>query len=195
MHLDRLPETMDLKKDETFGPLSEMEMARLEAAVYQEFRAENSRFNLDLQEWDHLYIGANNGASRRFALWRRLSRIRGGQIKVHANITPYGINLEVLRFLREEYRAIGIKADTKLWSILNHAGDTAREFAYLEAEPLAPSTKAILLIPYPHRFQKAHLPLALELHNQVESFIDLGRYVAERMSFVKTSSATELRLR
>lgn len=188
MHLDRLPETMRMLAGESFGPLSSGELDRLKNSVFAEFGLTNGRFDLRFQEWDQLYIGSNGGASRRFALWRRLTRERQ-QVQVPANVTPYRINPELQSALRDRYRAIGIKADTKLWSILHEAGSVGVEFAYLDGVyPLSERSWALFLLPYPHLFPRTHLPLALDVHRRVERLFDLGRYTIECMSFAKMKS-------
>jgi hypothetical protein len=181
MHLDRLPETMYLNKGESYGPLSDSEMERLKDAVFREFGIRDGRFVLWFQEWDQLYVGVNSGASRRFALWRRLcSDCR--PVQVPATVTPYRLKPEPLRDLLEGFRAIGIKANWKLPGILNDAGETSKEFAYLDAEFPYQSDWAMLLIPYPHRFPKEQAHAVLELHRRLDLFFDLGRYLVERMS-------------
>jgi hypothetical protein len=123
----------------------------------------------------------NTGASRRFALWRRLSG-NYRPVRVSANVTPYRLNPELLRALREEYRAIGIKADWKLHKILNDAGETSKLFAYLDAGLPFQSDRAMLLVPYPHCFSKKQIPDALALHRRLDLFFDLGRFLVERIS-------------
>ncbi len=101
MHLDRLPETMQLNREESYGPLPGSEMERLKAAVLREFGVKEGRFEVCLQEWDQLYVGVNSGASRRFALWRRLCGDYPS-VRVLANVTPYRLKPQLIRNLRQE---------------------------------------------------------------------------------------------
>jgi hypothetical protein len=181
MHLDRLPETMQLNPAENYGPLSEPEMSRLKTAVFREFGLSDGRVSLSFQQWDQLYVAMNSGASRRFALWRRLSGAHASE-KLLANVTPYSLNRDILQMLREDYRAIGIKADPKLSMLLYEAREMSQQFAYLDSVSPYQSERAILLVPYPHRFSKKQLPSVLNLHRRLEFFFDIGRYLAERIS-------------
>lgn len=180
MYLDRLPETMDLMPGESYGPLSESELGRLKGSVYERFGLWNGRFHLNLQEWDQLYIAENSGASRRFALWRRLTR--NGSVDLPATVTPYQLGEVALRSLREDYRAIGIQENMQLWQLLYEAGEAGKHFAYLSSGFEMPSSRAIFLLPYPHMLPKAHLSPLLSLHRRVEPLFDLGRYLTERIS-------------
>jgi hypothetical protein len=93
MSLDSLPETMYLSTGDSFGPLDDKQTARLRAAVMDQFSSStrDGVFHLDLQEWNGAYVAANTGASRRFALWRRLSSMELEPIRIKAIVTPYGL--------------------------------------------------------------------------------------------------------
>lgn len=180
MYLDRLPETMNLLPGEGYGPLSESELKRLQEAVFRRFGLADSRFQITYQEWDQLYIAANTGASRRFALWRRLMRNRS--VDLPAIVTPYRLNEQSFRSLREEYRTVGLKENKGLELLLLQAGESGKSFAYLKSPFSFHLDRALFLLPYPHMLPKAHASLLLGLHRRVEPLFDLGRYLAERIA-------------
>jgi hypothetical protein len=165
---------MRLQEHESFGPLDRAEMQRLIDAVHAEFRLEEGRFPVALQEWDRLYIGINSGASRRFALWRRLSD-RLHPVQVPVRVTPYRLNHAVVGELRECYRVIAIKADVRLWTLLQNSGRAAAGFAYADNGPMA-----FFVLPYPHQVPAYLVSYAVGLHRKLDLFFDLGRYLIER---------------
>ena len=174
MHLDRMPERMRLQDDESFEPLDATEMRRLIDAVHGEFRLEEGRFPVVFQEWDGLYIGVNSGASRRFALWRRLTD-RLQPIQIPVRVTPYRLSKTAVREMRERNRVIAIRANVLLWTLLHNSGKVADGFAYVENGAVT-----FFVLPYPHQFPASLVPSAIALHRRLDLFFDLGRYLVER---------------
>ena len=105
-------------------------------------------FHLELQEWNGAYVAVNTGASRRFALWRRLSRREPEPVSLKAVITPYQLDAEALQALRDRFRLI-------------YCYDNGLLGPFMEAEELLPNsfaavggfsvvTGGLFLVPYIH---------------------------------------------
>ncbi len=75
MSLDSLPETMFHLKGDSFGPLDDEQMARLKAAVMDEFSSSSRDdvFHLDLKEWSGAYVVNSEAPPRRWTAQEDLS--------------------------------------------------------------------------------------------------------------------------
>jgi hypothetical protein len=183
MSLDTLPETMLLSNGETYGPLNDEQMARLEAAVMREFSwsTRGGMFHLDLQKWNGDYVAGNTGASRRFALWRRLSRGALSPVYLKAKVMPYDIDAEALHALRDKFRLI-------------YCYDNGLLGQFRRAEEIMPHSFAacgglshasrFFLVPYVHCVPSGLTGLMRRLHRKIDEdgALDLGRFLTEQIS-------------
>ena len=183
MSLDSLPETMFLLNGETYGPLNDEQMVRLEAAVMREFSSatRGGVFDLDLQKWNGDYVAGNSGASRRFALWRRLSRRALSPVYLKAKVVPYDIDAEALHTLRDKFRLI-------------YCRDNGLIGPFMRAEEIMPDSFAafgdlshgsrFFLVPYVHCMPSGLIGLMRRLHRKIdeEGALDLGRFLTEQIS-------------
>jgi len=112
---------MNLYGKETFGRLDDAEMERLRHAVRDELPIREGRLSLWLQTWDGTYIAINSGASRRFALLRRLAPNE----LFSANVVPLILSTNALRTLREQWRFVVLLGDRGVLS----AGSRLHELA------------------------------------------------------------------
>jgi hypothetical protein len=195
MNLDALPETMSLSSGETFGPLNDEQMGRLEAAVMEEFSPSTRNggiFHLDLQRWNGAYVAGNGGASRRFALWRRLSLGKFPPIYLKAKVTPYDLDAEALHALRERFRLICCYDNGLLSSFMHAEEIMPHSFAVFGAPWCTGKRRPyFFLVPYLHSVPSGLVEAMKGLHRKIDTAgaLDLGRFLTEQISVAKRGSA------
>lgn len=145
MHLNQLPETMHLNAGESYGPLSKEQLERLHQSVLREFPARgNGRFGIARQEWDGLYIDQNSGASRRFALLRRLAPHR----EIDVEVTPYSLERSWRQNLCEQQRFIGVTDDPQVCLVFNELKKWLPLFGWITANShLGEKGAAFMVLP------------------------------------------------
>lgn len=186
MALDSLPETMYRIDGESFGPLPKDDMTRLRDSVYREFPAYDGIFEVTRQVWDDTYIAGNTGASRRFALWRRLTRFKAEYIR--ARVTPYNLNADALHVLRSHWRLIWGSGDGMIVPFMDAAdimSGTFHSFGRSAGAFWSPMKDAqFWAIPYTHRMPPQLSDLMEALHRHIDECgaLDVGRYLTERIS-------------
>ncbi|MBB2158374.1 hypothetical protein HLH33_19120 [Gluconacetobacter diazotrophicus] len=109
--LDALPETIRSLYPPTysFGPYDDAGMKILIEAVFAEFFPDGMRdrhFVVRDAPWCGERIAANSGASRRFALWRRLAGWPGTPRRIQARIRETGLNREALAAIQRQWRVV-----------------------------------------------------------------------------------------
>lgn len=182
-NLDAMPESMNLLSHETYGPFDEAGMARLRAAVEREFGGYSGtgRYQLYRQTWDGMLIGSNSGASRRFALWRRLERQSNPGLRIRASITDISISERVVDLLRT-HRIVIVQTSAlpmiDFWALM----DRWRKMGFA----LLQGGENVLILPKPETMPLFASPLA-RIHNRLEQdgCFDLGRYLTERRDMWK----------
>jgi len=182
-NLDAMPESMNLLSHETYGPFDEAGMARLRAAVEREFGGYSStgRYQLYRQTWDGMLIGSNSGASRRFALWRRLERYSNPGLRIRATITDISISDRMLELLQTHRIAIFQASALPMidfWELRDRWPNMG--FASMQGG------ESVLILPKPETMLLFASWLA-RIHNRLEQdgCFDLGRYLTERRDMWK----------
>lgn len=109
--LDALPETIGslYPPAYSFGPYDDAGMKILIEAVFAEFFPDGMRdrhFVVRDAPWCGERIAANSGASRRFALWRRLAGWPGTPRRIQARIRETGLNREALAAIQRQWRVV-----------------------------------------------------------------------------------------
>ena len=133
--LDALPETIGslYPPAYSFAPYDDAGMKILIEAVFAEFFPDGMRdrhFVVRDAPWCGERIAANSGASRRFALWRRLAGWPGTPRRIQARIRETGLNREALAAILRQWRVV--------WAI--GAPEVCRAVADLGAQwPSGPS--------------------------------------------------------
>lgn len=112
--LDSLPETMRFAgREPSYGPFSDAGMTELCNAVYQEFGnniSDPRLFTVTDVTWSEERIALNDGASRRFSLWRRLSsRERRSPTRIDALMRPVALNEAAFLTLIRDWRLVLVK--------------------------------------------------------------------------------------
>ena len=191
--LGRLPETMDLLKNESFGPLDSDELTRLWQAIKDESGAIDAagRIKLDLQTWDGCYVARNCGASRRLALWCRLQSYWPKSLSdpqpvttLPAWITPIDLNPATMFFFREHSRILFTLHDPALEAAVTRLHALDADFLYLSPADAQRANgadrPAAIVLPMLHRIARERLIESVLLQHWVADLFDVGRYLAER---------------
>jgi len=193
MSLDSLPETMFLSRRYSFGPLDDEQMARLKAAVMDEFSSSSHDgvFHLDLQEWNGDYVAANTGASRRFALWRRLSSTELEPTCIKAVVTPYQLDTEALQMLRNRFRLIYCYDNGLVSPFIQAEEILPNSFACLGGLSVGSFSKGLFLVPYIHCLPRGLAEPMSHLHRKIDEAgaLDVGRYLTEQISVARRRAA------
>ena len=180
MSLDRLPETMCLAKGETYGPLCPGELDRLRTAVHEELPSHGGKLRLAFYSWDRTYVVVNAGASRRFALLRRLSP----KERLPAQVTPLKLSQEALHLLRERWRVVVLAPCESLTEITERLRELSKHLFWSHSRIIDGQHSFLLVIPYlQHVGPRVVGPLG-RLHNMLDDIgaFDLGRYLTEQIS-------------
>jgi hypothetical protein len=192
MNLDSLPETMCLYGEESFGPLSDEMMKRLREAIYREFGCFtlDGRFSFDLQVWNGVYVAHNSGASRRFALWRRLSKSE----LIRAQVTPYNLDGDALAALRSNWRLIAVAKLDSLLKPLWDAVEIQPDLFWLASSiPTHFSNRheEFLAIPYTDQMPVKLAGKMRKLHRKIDEsgVLDVGRFLTEQISVSRRCEA------
>lgn len=197
MSLDSLPETMFLLPGDSFAPLDDKQMTRLKAAVMREFSSSSRDgvFHLDLQEWNGAYVAANTGASRRFALWRRLSSRELEPIHIKAVVTPYSLDRDALRELRDRFRLIYCLDNGLLGPFMEAEELLPNSFASLGDLSVGSFIGSLFLVPYTHCLPPRLAEPMSHLHRRIDEAgaLDVGRFLTEQISFARRRGAASRR--
>jgi hypothetical protein len=183
MALDRLPETMHLGAQETYGPLDDSETTKLRKAVDREFPLRDGSIEVYEQTWDKLLVGRNSGASRRFSLLRRLNP----ELEINALITPYCLDNQWLRDVCSHRNFIGVEGSQwRIREVIDRLGTVAPAFQWMSLRHhihLYPDEAAFMIIPTSIPNAPANVQSLLsELSNKFREHFNLGRYLSERFS-------------
>jgi hypothetical protein len=193
MSLDSLLQTMFLLKGDSFGPLDDEQMARLKAVVMDElsWSSRDGVFHLYLQEWNGAYVATNTGASRRFALWRRLSSRGLESICIKAVVTPYSLDAEASQALRSRFRLIYCDDNGLLGPFTKAEEILPNSFAPLGYLLVGSFTRALFLVPYTHCLPPGLTKAMSHLHRRIDEAgaLDVGRYLTEQISVARRRAA------
>lgn len=194
MALDSLPETMSYTDFGDFGPLTNDRMTRLRQAVEDEFFPDGGKgvFHLDHMTWVDSYIAHNSGASRRFALLRRLSKSTD---TLEAKVVPYSLDMEVLHQIRRHWRVLVAAGDGLVKRFEQAAAIEPKEFCVI---PLPPRGQAdnreaphVFWLPHAYRNDAESAASLEKLHRTIDEagIFDLARYLGEQISQFRRSHA------
>lgn len=191
--LDSLPETATLKvdTDSTFGPVNFAQLRTLRRAVYKEFDPSSTSvgvFSIYERSWDNHRTAPNDGASRRFAYWRRLAQLPGVPRFVQARITRLRLNEQAFTELDTKWRVLAMRSRSRYSN-----DDLLLRQAWPEGFAVIPrgpgGDQQYWIIPRPHTAPFGLGPELAALHTQIDlqGIPDPLRLIAEQMASVQNS--------
>lgn len=188
----RLPESIRFTEtDQSFGPLSVMQAARLCKSIKNHSGAFNpdGRIRLFHQSWDNIYIVRNTGTARRLALWLRLQgyndylcRPPATTATIQACVTPISLNESSLECLARVGRIVIVQHDDDVEACVTGLASHHVIFSYTKARVTDGTFIGIIILPQLKAVGSLMYDGLLDLHNWADRFFDVRRYVLERTS-------------